>query len=67
MSVEVRDESTKKDESTRQEEYYETKSDSPPIEFEYPMYELMQEEEIEEEYGEMSWEQEEELASQLTP
>ena len=65
--IEARDESDKKDESTQQEEYYETESDSPPIEFEDPMYKLMQEEEIEKEYEEMAPEQEEELVSQLTP
>ena len=67
MSSEARDESAEKDESTRQKEYYETESDNPPIEFKDPVYELMQGAEIEEEYTEMTPEQEEELASQLTP
>ena len=67
MSSEVRDKSIKEEESTRQKEHYETESDSPPVEFEDPMYEFMQEAKIEEEYAEMTQEQEEELASQLTP
>ena len=67
MSLEARDKSVKKDESTQQKGHYKTESDNPPIEFEDPMYELMQEEELEEEYTEMTPEQEEELASQLTP
>ena len=66
MSSEARDESVKKDKSTQQKEHYNTKSDNSPIEFEDPIYELMQEEEIEEEYTEMTPEQKEELASQLT-
>ena len=37
------------------------------MEFEDPMYELMQEEELEEEYGEKTLEQEREMISQLTP
>ena len=56
MCSEARDKSAKKDESTQQKEHYETKSDNPPIEFKDPMYELMQEEEIEEEYTEMTLE-----------
>ena len=67
MSSEARDKSAEKDESTQQEEHYETKSDDPPIEFEDQVYELMQEAEIGEEYTEMAPEQEEELVSQLTP
>ena len=67
MSSEARDKSAKKDESTQQNEHYETESDNPSIEFKDPMYELMQKEEIEEEYTEMTLEQEEELASQLRP
>ena len=67
MSSEVRDKSIKEDESTQQKEHYETKSDDPPIEFEDPLYKFMQEAEIEEEYAEMTQEQEEECASQLTP
>ena len=67
MSLEARDKSVKENESTQQKEHYETESDNPPIEFEDPMYELMQEAEIEKEYTEMTQEQEEELASQLTP
>ena len=66
MSSEVRGKSAEKDKSTQQEEHYETKSDDPPTEFEDPVYELMQEVEIEEECTEMTPEQEEELASQLT-
>ena len=53
MSSEARDESVKKDESTQQEEYNETESDKPSIEFEDPMYKFMQEVEIEE-YTEMT-------------
>ena len=67
MSSEVRDESVKEDKSTQQKEHYKTESDNPPFEFEDPMYEFMQEAEIEEEYTEMTQEQEEEFASQLTP
>ena len=67
MSSEARDESAEKDESTQQKEHYKTKSDGPPIEFEDPVYELMHEVEIEEEYTEMTPKQQEELASQLTP
>ena len=37
------------------------------MEFEDPMFELMQEEELEEEYGEMTPEQEREMTSQLMP
>ena len=67
MSSEARDKSAKKDESTQQKEHYKTKSDNPPIEFEDQMYKLMQEAEIEEEYIEMTPEQEKELASHMTP
>ena len=67
MSSEARDESAEKDESIQQKEHYKTESDNPPIEFGDPVYELMQGAEIEEEYTEMTSEQEEELASQLTP
>ena len=67
MSLEARDKPVKENESTQQEERYETESDDPPIEFQDPMYEFMQEAEIEEEYAEMTQEQEEEFASQLTP
>ena len=54
LSSEVRDESIKEDESTQQKEHYETESDDPLIEFEDPMYEFMQEAEIEEEYAKMT-------------
>ena len=67
ISSEDRDKSDKEDESTQQREHYQTKSDNPPIGFEDPMYKFMQGAEIEEEYAEMAREQEEELASQLTP
>ena len=67
MSSEARDESAEKDESAQQKEHYETKSDNLLIEFEDPVYEFMQEAEIKEEYTEITPEQEEELASQLTP
>ena len=47
----TKDKSTiSKDKSTEEEECYEAKSDEPPVEFKDPMYELMQEEEMEEEY-----------------
>ena len=62
----AKDESTtKKDESAvkKKEEHYETESYDPPVEFEDPMYELMQEEELEEEYGEITLEQETEMIS----
>ena len=39
----------------------------PPVEFEDPIFELMQEKELEEEYGEMTLEQEREMISQLMP
>ena len=54
MSSEARDESVKEDESTQQKEHFETESDNLPIEFEDPMYEFMQEVEIEEEYTEIT-------------
>ena len=58
----------KMDESSvgKEEEHYETASYDPPVEFEDPMFELMQEEELEE-YDKMSPEQEREMTSQLTP
>ena len=59
-----KDKSEKRDEPTKQEET-EDKSDTPPIEFEDQMYELMQETEMMTEYQEMTSEQEEELVSQL--
>ena len=59
-----KDKSGKKDEPTEQEET-EDKSDTPPIEFEDQMYQLMQEAEMTTEYQEMTSEQEEELVSQL--
>ena len=59
-SPEVRDKSERKDESSQQEET-EIESDTPPIEFEDQMYELMQEAEMTAEYQEMTLEQEEEL------
>ena len=60
------DESGKRDEPTEQEET-EDESDTPPVEFEDQMYELMQEMEMATEYQEMAAEWEEELVSQLTP
>ena len=60
-----KDESGKKDEPTEQEET-EDKSDTPSIEFEDQMYELMQETEMTTEYQEMTSEREKELVSQLT-
>ena len=71
-SPEIRDESKRKDESERkdkstQQEETEDESDTPPVEFEDQMYELMQEAEMTTEYQEMTSEQEEELVSQLTP
>ena len=59
------DESEKRDEPTEQEET-EDESDTPPVEFEDQMYELMQETEMATEYQEMTAEWEEELVSQLT-
>ena len=72
LSPEVRDKSKRKDESERkdeptQQEETENESNTPPIEFEDQMYELMQEAEMTTEYQEMTSEQEEELVSQLTP
>ena len=59
------DESEKRDEPIEQEET-EDESDTPPVEFEDQMYELMQETEMATEYQEMTAEWEEELVSQLT-
>ena len=52
----------KKDKSSagKEEEHYETESYDPPVESEDPMFELMQEEELEEEYDEMTPKQERE-------
>ena len=61
-----KDKSEKRDELTEQEET-EDESDTPLIEFEDQMYELMQETEMMTEYQEMTSEWEEELVSQLTP
>ena len=64
----AKDESiVKKDKSSvgKEEEHYETKSYDPPVDFEDPMFELMQE--LEEEYVELTPEQEREMTSQLTP
>ena len=55
----------KKDEPTKQEET-EGESDTPPIEFEDQMYELMQETKMMTDYQEMTSGWEEELVSQLT-
>ena len=71
-SPEIRDESKREDKSERkdeptQQEETENETDSPPIEFEDQVYELMQEAEMMTEYQEMTSEQEEELISQLTP
>ena len=60
-----KDKSEKRDEPTEQEET-EDKSDTPPIEFEDQMYELIQETEMTTEYQEMTSEWEEEIVSQLT-
>ena len=43
-----------KDESTKEGECYENESNDAPVEFEDPMYKLMQEEEMEKEYEEMT-------------
>ena len=58
----------KKDESSteREEEHYQVESYDPLVEFEDPMFELMQEE-LGEEYDDMTPEQEREVVSQLTP
>ena len=58
----------KKDESStiKEEEHYEAESYDPPVEFEDPIFELMQEE-LEEEYDDMTPEQEREMISQLMP
>ena len=64
----VKDESEdKKDESSteRENEHYEVKSYDLPVEFEDPMFELMQEE-LGEEYDDMTLEEEREVISQLT-
>ena len=60
-----KDKSERKDEPTQQEET-EDESDTPPVEFEDQMYELMQEAEMMTEYQEITSEQAEELVSQLT-
>ena len=59
MKQAVRDESERKDKSERndestQQEETEIESDTPPIEFEDQMYELMQEVEMMTEYQEMT-------------
>ena len=58
----------KKDESSteKEEEHYEVKGYDPPVEFEDPMFELMQQE-LEQEYDDMTPEQDREMISQLTP
>ena len=71
-SPEIRDESKRMDKSERkdkptQQEETENERDTPPIEFEDQMYELMQEAEMMTKYQEMTSEQEEELILQLTP
>ena len=51
----TRDESTiGKDKSTKKGEHYETESNDPLVKFEDPMYKLIQEEEMEKEYEEMT-------------
>ena len=50
-----------------EEEQYNTESFDLPMEFEDPMFELMEGKELEEEYNEMTLEQEEEIIAQLTP
>ena len=63
----AKDKSKDKDEScTEKEEHYEVESYDLPVEFQDPMFELMQEE-LEEEYDDMTLEQEREMISQLTP
>ena len=57
-----KDESERKDQPTEQEET-EDECNTPPVEFEDQMYELMQETEMMTEYQEMTSEQEEELVS----
>ena len=64
-SPEARDKSERKDKSTQQGKT-EIENDTPPIEFEDQMYELMEEAEMMTEY-QMTSEQEEELVLQLTP
>ena len=70
-SPEIRDESKRKDKSERKDEPTQQEetdeSDTPSIEFEDQMYELMQEAEMMTEYQEMTSQQEEELVLQLTP
>ena len=65
----VRDESKDEEDKSpagKEEEHYEAKSYDLPVEFEDPMFELMQEE-LEEEYDDMTPEQEREMISQLMP
>ena len=50
-----------------EEEQYDTESFDLPVEFEDPMFELMEEKELEEEYNEMTTKQGEEIITQLTP
>ena len=50
-----------------EEEQYDTESFDLPVEFEDPMFELMEGEELEEEYNEMTLKQEKEIIAQLTP
>ena len=50
-----------------EEEQYDAESFDPPVEYEDPMFMLMEGKELEEEYNEMTLEQEEEIIAQLTP
>ena len=56
-----------KSSAEEEEEQYDTGSFDSPVEFEDPMFELMEGKELEEEYNEMTLEQEEEIIAQLTP
>ena len=61
-SIDTKDESS----TGKEEEHYEAESYGPPVEFEDPMFELMQEE-LEKMYDDMTPEQEREMISQLIP
>ena len=53
--------------SAEEEEQYDTECFDLPVEFEDPMFELMEGKELEGEYNEMTLEQEEEIIAQVTP
>ena len=55
-----------KSSAEKEEEHYEVESYDPPMQFEDPMFELLQEE-LEEEYDDITPEQEREMISQPTP